>query len=291
MKIAINSLNVKEETIPFYTTLFKLLKEYNAEVVLQKDIHEYLVPHIKDVKNVESFSTSKEIKTCDYAFSIGGDGTLLNTITYTRDSNIPILGINTGRLGFLAASTKENIENSLKALHNNDFKIQERILLHLDSNNPLFGNKCFALNDCAILKRDTSSMIIIHTYINGEFLNSYWADGIVISTPTGSTAYSLSCGGPVVMPNSNNFIIAPVCPHNLNVRPIVVPADSKISFEIEGRNDNYMVTLDSRAKIADLDTTITLTKEKFTAKIITTSEYNYLKTLRNKLSWGNDVRN
>ncbi len=291
MKIAINSLTFKEDTIPFYQKLFKLLGERDCEIFLHKDIYSYLGTFFSLDEKIATFQTKEELGTYDFMFSIGGDGTLLDSVTYTMEQNIPILGINTGRLGFLAASTKENIEATITQLFDQTYKIEERILLQLDSNLPLFKDFNYALNDFSILKRDSSSMIIVHTYINGEFLNSYWADGIVVSTPTGSTAYSLSCGGPVVMPHSNNFVIAPVCPHNLNVRPIVVPDDSVISFKIEGRNENYQVTMDSRSEIVDDSVEISVKKGSFTAKIITTNEYNYLSTLRKKLSWGIDVRN
>ena len=291
MLIAINSLSYNDETTEFCKELFTLLKKHHSSIILEKKLKEYLKDKIEFIDEYCCFSNNSELVDVNYMFSIGGDGTLLDSVTYVKDKNIPILGINTGRLGFLATTTKGNIEKTIKDIFSNNYNIEERILLRLNSNQDLFEDANFALNDFSILKRDTSSMIVVHTYINGEFLNSYWADGILVSTPTGSTAYSLSCGGPVVMPNSNNFVISPVCPHNLNVRPIVVPADSIISFKIEGRSEKFQVSLDSRGVTVDNSIELSIQKESFTAKIITTSEYNYLNTLRAKLSWGSDIRN
>ena len=293
MKVGIYGQFYHEGSGIYIQQLLEILDNNSVEVVIEKDFLELIQEHKSIKKSYAHFSTFEELDTSyDLFFSIGGDGTILKSVTYVRNLGIPIAGINTGRLGFLATIRKEALEESVYQIFTGNYTVSSRNLLQITSDNDYdFEGMNFALNEITVSRKNTTSMITVHTNVNGEFLTSYWADGLIVSTPTGSTGYSLSCGGPVVMPNSNNFIIAPVCPHNLNVRPIVVPADSKISFEIEGRNDNYMVTLDSRAKIADLNTTITLTKEKFTAKIITTSEYNYLKTLRNKLSWGNDVRN
>jgi NAD+ kinase len=227
----------------------------------------------------------------DIVLSLGGDGTLLDAITYIGDHEIPILGINMGRLGFLATTTQENAENAIDSLYNKAYKIDERTLIKVVSDEDLFNGINFGLNEFTILKRDTSSMIVVHTYIDGEYLNSYWADGLIVSTPTGSTGYSLSCGGPLVLPQSNNFIIAPVSPHNLNVRPMVVSDKSIISFQIEGRSKNFLVSLDSRSKSVAADIKIAVKKEDFKVKLINLKGYNYLQTLRNKLNWGLDMRN
>ena len=292
MKIAINSLSYSKENIVFLKKLFEMLSYYKVEIIIEKKLFDILSKeNVLASKTILSFDEESGLNDVNFFFSIGGDGTLLDSITFVREKQIPILGINTGRLGFLATTTKENIEKTLIDIFAGNFNVEERILIRLNSDDNLFGKANFALNDFSILKRDASSMIVVHTYLNGEFLNSYWADGILVSTPTGSTAYSLSCGGPVVFPNSNNFVISPVCPHNLNVRPIVVNADSEISFKIEGRSKNYQVTLDSRSKIVKNTVELSILKENFTAKIITTPEYNYLNTLRTKLSWGSDIRN
>ena len=227
----------------------------------------------------------------DVMLSLGGDGTLLDTVTYVGALETPILGINLGRLGFLATTPRQEIEKGLKELMEGTYTLDRRSLLRLDSDNDLFGKHNYALNEVAILKQDTSSMIVVHTFINGEYLNSYWADGLIVATPTGSTGYSLSCGGPVVLPRSKNFVVTPVSPHNLNVRPMIVSDNSVISFEIEGRSRNFLVAMDSRSKIADPKVQIAVRKEAFSANLIRLNGHNFLDTLRTKLNWGLDMRN
>jgi NAD+ kinase len=216
---------------------------------------------------------------------------LLDTITLVRDKNIPVLGINFGRLGFLATLGKEDLKAAVDALNNRSFVVDRRTLIHVDANIPLFGETPYGLNEFAIHKRDVSSMIKIHTYLNGEFLNNYWADGLIVSTPTGSTGYSLSCNGPVLFPDSGSFVITPVAPHNLNVRPIIVPDDTIVSFEIEGRTDQFICALDSRKEIVRRDVQLAVRKEDFTISLVRLHEKNFLLTLREKLSWGFDTRN
>jgi NAD+ kinase len=191
----------------------------------------------------------------------------------------------------LAGIGKEDLKTAVSALVNRTFVIDKRTLVHLDSNKSLFGKVPYALNEFAIHKTDTSPMIKIHTYMNGEFLNTYWADGLIVSTPTGSTGYSLSCNGPVVFPDSASFVITPVAPHNLNIRPIVIPDNNIISFEIEGRSDQFICALDSRKEIVDKNVQIAIRKEAFTMSLVRLNENNFLQTLRNKLSWGLDTRN
>src|ERR1700750_2601854 len=200
--------------------------------------------------DIKSFRDASDLDdSIEFLISLGGDGTLLDTVTMVRNKNIPVLGINFGRLGFLASIGKENAVTAIRALVKRGFVIDKRSLIHLDANEELFGDVPYALNEFAIHKKDTSPMIKIHTYLNGEFLNTYWSDGLIVSTPTGSTGYSLSCGGPIVFPESASFVITPVAPHNLNVRPIVVPDDNIISFEIEGRSENIICALDSRREL------------------------------------------
>lgn len=227
----------------------------------------------------------------DCLISLGGDGTLLDTVTLIRDRNIPVLGINFGRLGFLASIGKEELQTAVTALVKRSFVIDQRALLHLDSNTPLFGETPYALNEFAIHKTDTSPMIKIHTYLNGEFLNTYWADGLIVATPTGSTGYSLSCNGPIVFPESRSFVITPVAPHNLNARPIVVPDNNIISFEVEGRTDRFICALDSRKEIVKKNIQLAVKREKFNLNLVRLNENNFLQTLRTKLSWGLDKRN
>jgi NAD+ kinase len=227
----------------------------------------------------------------DFVITLGGDGTILQATSFIRETGVPVFGINLGRLGFLAIVDKKMIADSIKLLMNGMYRVEERTMLYLESNLPLFGDTCFALNDCTLLKRDTSSMIIVHTFINGEFLNSYWADGVIIATPTGSTGYSLSCGGPIIFPDSSNFVITPVAPHNLNTRPIVISDESVISFEIEGRAENFLCTLDSRFETITAAHQLAVRKNDFPFKIIQFQDRSFLHTIREKLTWGLDPRN
>lgn len=238
------------------------------------------------------FHSSDDLdQSIDFLISLGGDGTLLDTVTFLKNKNIPALGINFGRLGFLAGIGRDELHTAVEALANTTYVIDKRSLIHLDSSVPLFHGAPFGLNEFAIHKTDTSPMIKIHTYLNGEFLNTYWADGLIVATPTGSTGYSLSCSGPVVFPESASFVITPVSPHNLNVRPIVVPDNNVISFEVEGRTDHFICALDSRKEIVDKKIQIAVRKENFTISLVRLNENNFLQTLRQKLSWGLDTRN
>jgi NAD+ kinase len=227
----------------------------------------------------------------DFVITMGGDGTMLNAVTLVRDSGVPLLGINLGRLGFLASIEKRYIAQSVEKLRRGQYLIEERVMLYLESHPGLFGDIPFALNDCTLLKRDTSSMITINAFLNGDYLNSYWADGLIIATPTGSTGYSLSCGGPIVFPRSGNFVITPVAPHNLNVRPIVISDDSVISFEIEGRGENFICTLDSRFELINAQHQLAVRKNDFPIKLVQLQDVTFLNTIREKLGWGEDVRN
>ena len=227
----------------------------------------------------------------DVLITLGGDGTILDALTLVRDSKVPIMGINLGRLGFLASIEKVKIREAIRSLNKGMYTIQDRQMLYLESDRPLFGDSPFALNDFTLLKRDTSSMITVHAYINGAYLNSYWADGLIIATPSGSTAYSLSCGGPIIFPNSGNFVVTPVAPHNLNVRPIVIPDDSILTFEVEGRAENYLCTLDSRTATITSESQLAIRKNDFPARIIQLHDVRFMETLHKKLAWGTDARN
>jgi NAD+ kinase len=239
-----------------------------------------------------AFESSLDLNNhIDCLISLGGDGTVLDAITLVGDTLIPILGINYGRLGFLATISKDELSVMVEALVNRSYVIDKRTLLHIDSSIPVFNSTPFALNEFAIHKRDTSPMIKIHTYLNGEFLNSYWADGLIIATPTGSTGYNMSCNGPILFPESSSFVITPVAPHNLNVRSVVVPDSSVISFEIEGRTDELICALDARKEIVPINIQIAVKKENFCAHFIRLNENSYLTTLRTKLTWGLDKRN
>jgi NAD+ kinase len=216
---------------------------------------------------------------------------MLDAVALVKNKNIPILGVNFGRLGFLANIHKEELATAVDAIVNRTYVIDNRTLIHLDSNINLFGDSPFALNEFSIHKRDISPMIKIHTYLNGEFLNTFWSDGLIVSTPTGSTGYNMSCNGPIIFPDCSSFVITPVAPHNLNVRSIVVPDNNIISFEIEGRTDEFICALDARREIVHKSVQLAVKKEKFAIKIIRLNEGSFLSTLRNKLTWGMDKRN
>lgn len=227
----------------------------------------------------------------DFFLSIGGDGTLLDSVCVVGKKEIPILGLNTGRLGFLANVATDKIGEAIEELAKGNYQIESRILLSLTSSKKLFHGVNFALNEFTIHKKDTSSMITVHTYIDGKYLNSYWADGLIVATPTGSTGYSLSCGGPLIAPGAKNFVITPVSPHNLNVRPIIVSDEAEISFEIEGRTDKFMISLDSRSTSIASEVKLSVKKESFSAKLVKLPSYHFFDTLRQKLNWGLDLRN
>lgn len=291
MKIAIFGRLFQKKLGHHIQGLLQILDEKNVDISLFEPLSNFLSENKISEKEYPTFINHTELDGFDYVLSIGGDGTLLESATYVRDKNIPILGINAGRLGFLSTVTIEHIPEALEQLLNGSYQLDKRNLLQLDSDQDLFGEVNFALNEFAILKRDTSSMIVVHTYIDGEFLNSYWADGLIVSTPTGSTGYSLSCGGPLMMPKTNNFIIAPVNPHNLNVRPMVVSNDSVLTFKIEGRSRKFLVSMDSRSKSVSASVQLLVKKAPFTTKLVELDNNNYFNTLRNKLNWGLDVRN
>lgn len=292
MRVAIYSRGIEKEQLEDVRSLFNALSASSITPV-------FFQPFYEQVNSLLSFNSSDEVfnsfydldESIECLISLGGDGTLLDTVTLVRAKSIPVLGINFGRLGFLASMGRNEIANVVKALESRTFVADKRTLVHLDSNIPLFGEVPYALNEFAIQKRDSSSMMKIHTYLNGEFLNTYWADGIIVATPTGSTGYSLSCNGPIVFPDSGSFVITPIAPHNLNIRPIVVPDNNIISFEVEGRSDHFICTLDSRKEIVDKTVQLAVKKEEFCISLVRLNENNFLQTLRNKLSWGLDTRN
>ncbi len=292
MKIAIYSRGGESVDVNDLKILLSALQEGKCMASLYQDYFNQVKDSLPAADVYDTFSTSEDLDdSFDCMISLGGDGTLLDTVTLIREKNIPVLGVNFGRLGFLASLGKEDIQTAVTALIERTFVIEKRTLIHLDADIPLFGETPYALNEFAIHKRETSPMIKIHTYLNGEFLNTYWADGLIVSTPTGSTGYSLSCNGPVVFPESGSFVITPVAPHNLNVRPIVIPDNNIISFEVEGRMDQFICALDSRKETVDRTVQLAVKKESFTIGLVRLNENNFLQTLRKKLAWGFDTRN
>jgi NAD+ kinase len=271
---------------------FDELKKQKLKPVIFHSFFEQIKEVIDLPEDHSVFFLAEEItEDIEFIISLGGDGTLLDTVTLVRGRNVAVMGINFGRLGFLASIGREEMITAIKALVNHSFVVDKRTLIHLDSNLPLFGHVPYALNEFAIHKRDIAPMVKIHTYLNGEFLNTYWVDGLLVSTPTGSTGYSLSCGGPIVFPESGSFVITPIAPHNLNVRPIIVPDDNIISFGIESRSDQVICALDSRREIVDKEVQLAVRKESFLLSLVRLNENNFLQTLRNKLTWGLDKRN
>ena len=289
MKVAIYSRGTDEEMALQLPGLVEALNKHKIEIVLLQNlpVNSHLI-----AQNLPYLENTKELDTTvDFLISLGGDGTMLDAVTLVKDKNIPILGINFGRLGFLAGIGKNDLASAVDALVNGTYLIDKRSLIHVEADSPLFNGMPFALNEFALHKRDLSPMIKIHTYLNGEFLNTYWSDGVIVSTPTGSTGYNMSCNGPIIFPDSGSFVITPIAPHNLNIRPIVVPDNHIISFEIEGRIDQFICSLDARREIVDKNIQIAVKKEAFTISLVRLSENSFLGTLRTKLSWGLDKRN
>jgi NAD+ kinase len=293
MQVVIYGKMVKESDYIPLQSLFDALHQEGINAYVYAPYLDMLKGKVDFRRDVGVFEGYRDfnVKKLDFFLTLGGDGTILEAITHVRNSGVPVMGINLGRLGFLAGIEKKKIGEAISLLKRGLYIIEERRMLYLESNLPLFGEIPFALNDCTLLKRDTSSMITIHTYINGAYLNSYWADGIIVATPTGSTGYSLSCGGPIIFPDSNNFVITPVAPHNLNVRPIVISDDSVISFEVEGRAENFLCTLDSRFETVTSAYQLAVRKNDYNIKLVRLNEEGFLQTLRDKLTWGIDSRN
>lgn len=291
MNITLHGIGFQKEFIPHIEQLFKILKAKMVDVSFTDSFSKSLKKTGYITTDFEVLPKKSSLGQIDFLISVGGDGTLLDAVCLVGKKEIPILGINTGRLGFLATASKENIESTITALIEKNYSIESRSLLSLDSDSSLFNGLNFGLNEFTIHKRDTSSMITVHTYINNQYLNSYWADGLIVSTPTGSTGYSLSCGGPLITPGARNFVITPVSPHNLNVRPIVVSDESEISFEIEGRSEKFLISLDSRSVAIDASVKLSVKKAEFSAKLVKFADYSYFDTLRQKLNWGFDMRN
>lgn len=292
MKTAIYGREFNNSVLPYVQEVFNVLESSHTPILVYQKYLDFIKDKIRLPSNIQVFSGHKELRDkTDVLISLGGDGTLLDTLALVRDSGIPVIGINFGRLGFLASINKDEIKVAIEALQNKQYSLDRRSLLSLESKQGLFGDENFALNDITIHRRDNSAMMIIHAYMNNEFVNSYWADGLIIATPTGSTAYSLSCGGPIIYPSSQNFVITPIAPHNLNVRPVIIPDDVSLTFEIEARSSKFLVSCDSRTETVDRSVKITLHKAAFHVNLIRLNNESYLTTLRNKLLWGIDTRN
>lgn len=294
MKIGVYGQFYHEDSEIYIQYILDVLQKKEVEIFVEEKFLKSINKHKDISKNYSKVSSFKTIDASyDFFLSIGGDGTLLKSVTYVRDLGIPIIGINTGRLGFLATIQKEEITESLSQILNGNYFISERSLLSI-STNPKIDEIVplnFALNEIAVNRKNTTSMIKIETEVNGKHLTSYWSDGLIVSTPTGSTGYSLSCGGPVIEPNTNSFVITPIAPHNLNARPLVIPDNYTVTLKVSGRGKSQLVSLDSRIATIKNNTTITINKASFCIKLVQLSEDSFIKTLRKKLLWGEDKRN
>jgi NAD+ kinase len=292
LRLAIHGKSFNAETKPLMESIWQEIRSKNCVPILSEYFKQHLAEHQFDVADIPSYN--EKIGTpsdAQMAWSIGGDGTLLETLTHIGAKELPILGLNTGRLGFLATLSPQDVSPALDQLIQGNYRIEERTLVGVQSEIELFEDKQFGLNEVGIMKTDTSSMIVIKAFVDGNYLNTYWADGLIVSTATGSTGYSLSVGGPLVMPSSDILIIAPMSPHNLNVRPLVVSSDSKLRFEVTSRSQNFLISIDSRSRVIDSKFTIEVQKAPFSAKIVKIPGDDFLTTLRSKLNWGLDVRN
>lgn len=294
MKVGIYGQFYHQNSGKYIQQLLDILDKKDVEVIIEEKFLELINTHEEIKKTYLNFSTFEELdNTYDLFFSIGGDGTILKTATYVRDLNIPIVGINTGRLGFLATIQKEEIASTIDEILNKNYSISERSLLSVETENTeeIFGKLNFALNEVTVSRKNTTSMISVDTLLNGERLTNYWADGLIVSTPTGSTGYSLSCGGPVIMPTTSSIILTPIAPHNLNARPFVVPDHIEINLEVSGREEEHLISLDSRIATLPVNTSITIRKAHFKIKLVLLEKDSFISTLRKKLLWGEDKRN
>ena len=291
MTIAIFGSPYPEHFSKYIQHLIKKLETEHINLIIEEEFSVFLENNIRFNKSITTFNSYETLKNkADFLLSIGGDGTLLKAVTYVRESEIPIMGINTGRLGFISSISADQIDDAITDILKGNYTINERTLLELGSDKKLFKDKNFALNEVAVSKKDTSSMIRIDAYVDDEFLNTYWADGLVVSTPTGSTGYSLSCGGPIIMPGTNNIIITPNAPHNLNVRPIVIDDNSVIKLKVEDRDKLALVSLDSRSRAFDSETELIIKKANFKVRLVQPQKNSMIKTIRHKLMWGLDKR-
>ena len=292
MRIALFGTNFSENLDKYIQHLINKLESEKVEIYVEQFFLNYLREKMRFKNEVLTFTNHEDLKDkADILFSIGGDGTLLSAVSFVRNSNIPILGINTGRLGFISSVAPDQIEQAVNDVLNKNYKTNKRTLLTLNTSNNLFKNKNFALNEVAVLKKDTSSMIKIEAYVDDEFLNTYWADGLIVSTPTGSTGYSLSCGGPIIAPGTNNIIITPIAQHNLNVRPIVINHNSTVKLKVEDRDELALVSLDSCSRAFDSSVELTIKKANFKINLIEPQNNTFISTVRQKLMWGSDKRN
>ncbi len=290
MKVALYGKRFDDEHTFGVEKLTEGLIRRGIGISVHEKFHAFLSSKVSLPSTIGIFRTTEELVGTNFLLSIGGDGTLLETVSIIRDTKIPVVGVNTGRLGFLSNISLNAIDSALEALINSDYTLDSRSLIEVKSAQQSFGEFPFALNEVTLLNKQRNSMITIHAYVNDLFMSTYWADGLIVATPTGSTAYSLSCGGPIVMPASNNLLLTPIAPHNLNVRPFVISNTSKVSLRAEGRDPNFLLTLDSRSFSVDNETIIELTRAPFEINLVSFQGQSFFNTIRQKMGWGLDAR-
>jgi len=292
MRVAIYGRKVNKQSAEYFARLLAILEEFSWKPVIEEELNNQLIQKSGISDNYEVFRNHEDFHSgLDLVISMGGDGTFLKTVSYIRNSGVPIMGINTGRLGFLANISKDAMYETLSQVKNKEYEFQLRSLLRVHSEEDLFGADNFALNELTLHKKDTSSMITVHASLDNKYLNTYWADGLIVATPTGSTAYNLSCGGPIITPGCQVHILNPIAPHNLNVRPMVVPDHLPISLEVEGRDRTYLLSLDGNSKSIRQGEQVVIRKAEFMINVIKFEDNNFLDTIRNKMLWGIDTRN
>ncbi len=292
MNVAIYGKKINKQNAKHYVQFLAILQDFGWKAILEKDLKEQLVKKVGIASNYEEFSSRQEFKSgIDLAFSIGGDGTFIKTVSYIRDSGVPILGINTGRLGFLANISTDTLEETMEVVRAKNYVFQKRSLLKIETESDIFGEENIALNEVTLHKKDNASMITVHASLDDLYLNSYWADGLIVGTPTGSTAYNLSCGGPIVTPGCQIHLLTPIAPHNLNVRPMVVPDHMPIKLSVEGRERTYLISLDGNSKSISQGEEVVVRKADFMINVVKFEDNNFLDTIRNKMLWGLDKRN
>ncbi|PKP04016.1 MAG: NAD kinase [Bacteroidetes bacterium HGW-Bacteroidetes-9] len=292
MKIALFGKSFADDRFFYFQQLVEKLEESAISIMIYAPFYDYVKSKAVFTKTPGIFNDHHQLPgVADFMFSIGGDGTMLDAISLIRDSGLPLMGINLGRMGFLSSISKNEIGQAVDAILRSEYSLNKRSLLSVETKGNLFGELNYAMNELTINKKDSGSMILLHVYINDLLLNSYWADGLIISTPTGSTAYSLSCNGPIITPDSENFVITPIAPHNLTVRPVVIPDKSVIKIKVDGRMSQYLAGLDSRSAIIDSSTELLVRKASFCVNLVQRTNDNFFTTIRQKLLWGHDIRN
>jgi len=289
MKIGVFGRQDQADKLPLIQRLFSSLNERGGDVYVQKDFYAFLTEELNYWPVVAGVLDADPVGL-DIALSVGGDGTFLRTVAQINKHPVPILGINTGRLGFLADIGSEQLEETLDELFQHNFIIEERMMLRLHAHEHLFQKYNYALNEVAVLRRDTSAMITIHAFLNDRYLTSYRSDGLIVATPTGSTAYSMSLNGPIILPESDNIVLSPVAPHSLNVRPLVIPGGYEITLRVENRTPSFLVALDGRSEVFTTETELKISKAFFTTCVIHRNDHTFYQTLREKLMWGIDKR-